>query len=155
MSNTYDGGGSKLLKMAALVGCSLFAAPYSVLAQDAPQGPSGHDPAAIYMQAGADKDQIVKIRQVAADFETKARASVKTLMTSVQEMQKLSLEPNLDEDKILATQDQINKVTSDMAIERMKLLINSRKLLTQDQRLELIELLKQRRAQAAPSGAPQ
>ncbi len=135
--------------------CALCCAPPAVNAQDAPTAQQ-HDPAAIYIAAGADKDTVTKIRQLAADFETKARTNYKTLMTSVGDMQKLSLEPNLDEDKILATQDSINRITADMANDRIKLLVSSRKLLKPEQRDKLVELLKQRRAQQGQApGLPQ
>ena len=147
--------GNIALAVSVFAGCSFFAAPYAVMAQDAPAGQ--HDPANIYIAAGADKDTIAKIRQLAVDFENKAKTNYKTLISSVNDMQKLSLEPNLDETKILATQDSINKITADMATDRIKLLVASRKLLKPEQREKLVELLKQRRMQQgqAPGQPPQ
>ena len=153
MSKSFSSGKTgflaDLLKTLAIA--ALVAAPVctqSAYAQDAagsPQQP--HDPAALYLQVGADNNTVQKVRQLAAEFEATIRPKYEGIMTQMREMQRLSLEPTLDEAKILTTQDAINRATADMANERIKLLINQRKLLTPEQRAKFVELLKQQRNQ--------
>ena len=86
----YMNGSSppKLPAVAALIVCLVAPQPPSGKAQDSSAPVSSHDPASIYIQAGADKAEIAKIRQLAAEFEAKARTNYTALMTSVKEMQK-------------------------------------------------------------------
>ena len=85
------------------------------------------------------------------DFESKAQTKYLSLMEAAKEMQRLSIDPNLDEEKMLATQDKINKISAEMSNDRIKQLIACRKVLTPDQRTKLVEILKKRREANASS----
>lgn len=139
----------KSLAIAALAATPLVTSQ-SAYAQEPGAAQAQRDPAALYLQVGADNNTVQKVRQLAADFETSIRSKYEAIMGQMREMQRLSLEPSLDEEKILATQDAINRGTADMANERIKLLINQRKLLSPDQRIKFVELLKQQRSQHGP-----
>jgi Spy/CpxP family protein refolding chaperone len=156
MSKSFSSGKSgfladtlKTLAIAALAIAPLMTTE-SAYAQEPGAAQPQHDPAALYLQVGADNNTVQKVRQLAADFEATIRPKYEGIMTQMREMQRLSLEPNLDEAKILATQEAINRATGDMATERIKLLINQRKLLSPEQRAKFVELLKQQRSQKGP-----
>ena len=103
-----------------------------------------HDPAAIYIQAGANKEQVEQIRALAKDYESKSSEQAGEVMDLLRDMHKFSLQPDLDEEKILVTQDKINKLQNEMATEKVKLLISIRKVLTPEQRKDLVKLMKKR-----------
>jgi Spy/CpxP family protein refolding chaperone len=113
-----------------------------------PTARTQHDPAAIYIQAGAKKEQVEEIRRLGQDYETKSAEQAKEVIELLGDMRKLSMQPDLDEEKILATQDKINKLQNEMATEKVKLLITIRKVLTPEQRNELVQLIKKRAATA-------
>jgi Spy/CpxP family protein refolding chaperone len=149
------GAQSCLIVAGVLAGYSIFMAPYSVRAQDA-NAPSAHDALEIYAATGADQASLDKIRAIGQDFEKKAQINYQSLMEAVRQMQAMSQSPSLDEEKILSTQDKINKLTGEMSTDRIKQLIAVRKTLTPDQRVKLVELLKKRReANAAGLGKQQ
>jgi Spy/CpxP family protein refolding chaperone len=142
-----------LIVAGVLAGYSIFMAPCAVQAQDAAPP---HDANGIYAQTGADQAELDKIRTIGLDFENKAKGNYQSLMDAVKDMQNLSLDPTLDETKLLATQDKINKLTTEMSTDRIKQLIACRKVLTPDQRVKLVEILKKRReANAAALGGQQ
>ena len=152
MSNTDNINGKNCLIAAIVLAGSIFLAPQAVRAQDAP----AHDANGIYAATGADKGELDKIKTIGTDFESRARANYNLLMLAAKDMQSLSLEPTLDEDKLLTTQEKINKITADMSTDRIKQLIACRKILKPDERAKLVELLKKRReANAANLGRPQ
>ena len=68
-------------------------------------------------------------------------------------MKKLTLEPTLDEQRILGTQDQINKAMCDMSMRKCQLQISLRQVLNDDQRKKLVEILRARRASSGQPGA--
>jgi Spy/CpxP family protein refolding chaperone len=109
-----------------------------------PANGAEHDPAAMYIQAGANPEQVETIRGLAKNYESKSSDQARDVIDLLRELHKCSLSPDLDEDKILATQEKINKLQNDMATEKMKLLIAIRKVLTPEQRKELVELMKKR-----------
>jgi Spy/CpxP family protein refolding chaperone len=152
MSKTDKRLGKRIFLVTAgiMAGFSNLTAPSVVHAQD---GPAPHDANSIYSQAGADKDELDKIKAIGSDFEARSRTNYQSFMDAAQEMQRLSLEPTLDEAKLLATQEKMNKLTSDMANDRIKQLVACRNVLTPDQRNKLVELLRKRReANAAGLG---
>ncbi len=150
--------------MASSVLCGSLLAPPVVLADEKPVSemqaavkeathgavpavPGEHqvrDPAAIYVQAGAGKEQENQIRTLAKDYETKSLDQSREVVDLLRSMHKLSLQPDLDEEKILATQEQINKLQANMALEKVKLLISIRKILTPEQRKNLVQLMRKR-----------
>jgi Spy/CpxP family protein refolding chaperone len=105
-----------------------------------------HDPAAIYIQAGAKKEQVEEIRRLGHEYETRSAEQAREVIELLGEMRKMSMQPDLDEEKILATQDKINKLQNEMATEKAKLLITIRKVLTPEQRKDLVILIKKRNA---------
>jgi Spy/CpxP family protein refolding chaperone len=105
-----------------------------------------HDPAAIYIQAGAKKEQVEEIRRLGHEYETRSAEQAKEVIDLLGEMRKLTMQPDLDEEKILATQDKVNKLQNEMATEKAKLLITIRKVLTPEQRKDLVVLIKKRNA---------
>jgi hypothetical protein len=112
---------SGLIAAGVIAGYSIFMAPCVVHAQEAA---APHDANGIYVQTGADQAELDKIK---------------------------SIDPNLDEEKMLATQDKINKISAEMSNDRIKQLIACRKVLTPDQRTKLVEILKKRREANASS----
>lgn len=100
------------------------------------------DPMAIYRQAGVSQEQESRIRQLAKDFEDQARVKAKRMMGLIQEMHQLSLETDPDEKAVLAKQDEINGVTGEMAMDRIKLLLTIRKQLTAEQKAKLVGMMK-------------
>jgi Spy/CpxP family protein refolding chaperone len=140
------GAQSCLIVTGVLAGCSIFMAPCSVQAQAQDAAPQpAHDGLAIYSQAGADQAELDKIKAIGMDFEKKAQGNYQSLMEAIRDMQTMSLDPTLDETKLLATQDKINKMTAEMSTDRIKQLIAVRKALTPEQRVKLVDLLKKRR----------
>jgi Spy/CpxP family protein refolding chaperone len=72
-------------------------------------------------------------------------------MDLIKEIRTLSLQPDLDEKKILAAQSKINELQGAMAIDRLKLNMKVRKLLTPEQRTKLVSIIKEQRS--TPSSA--
>jgi Spy/CpxP family protein refolding chaperone len=139
---------SGLIAAGVIAGYSIFMAPCVVHAQEAA---APHDANGIYVQTGADQAELDKIKSIGMDFESKAQTKYLSLMEAAKEMQRLSIDPNLDEEKMLATQDKINKISAEMSNDRIKQLIACRKVLTPDQRTKLVEILKKRREANASS----
>jgi Spy/CpxP family protein refolding chaperone len=100
------------------------------------------DPIALYVEAGADKEQQSKIRDLVKQYEEGANVKAKDAMALFKKMKSLSLEPDLNETEIMLTQDQINKVQAEMATDRNRLLMRIRKTLTPEQRIKLVSLMQ-------------
>lgn len=131
-------------RLAAIaLGMVLGMAP-NVVANAQP-GMQPQDPIAIYVDAGASTDQQAKIRALAKEFETTARIKVERANNLFKKMHQLSLEPMPDEKTVLATQEEINNLQADMATSRLKLMLQIRALLSDEQRQKLVALLKERR----------
>jgi len=129
--------------------------PSVVQAQGQPGGPPGpaRDPIAIYRAAGCSPEQEAQIRELAKSFEELARAKGQQVVGLWKDMRNLSLQPDPEPSAIMAKQDEINKVNSDMATEKMKLMLSIRKVLTPDQKQRLVQLM-QGPAQPGPSAGP-
>lgn len=146
-------------KVAAVLSLALgivLAAPQVVQSQGQPGGPGAPqpDPFAIYRAAGADENQLSQIRTAAQQFETGARARAQQMMTSMRDMRNLSLQPSPDEQSVLAKQDEINRVQSEQALERTKLMLKIRSILNPDQRQKLVQLMQQRPGGQLGQGMP-
>lgn len=100
------------------------------------------DPIATYKEAGADAAQQEKILALASAYERKQEEKAHQVISQIKHLKALSLSPNLDEKTILQTQQGINKLQGEMATEKMRLLINIRKILSPQQRLRLVEILQ-------------
>lgn len=102
------------------------------------------DPVAVYVEAGINKEQEGKIRQMAKDFEDMQGVRLKLMATLLKDMRALQLEADPDEKKVLSKQDDINKVHSEMATDRVKLMLKIRGLMTPEQRQRLVQLIQER-----------
>lgn len=107
-----------------------------------PQG--GHDPAAIYVQAGVDTAQVDKIRELFKNMEKANQTRQAEGLALFKEMHTLTSQAELDETKILATQEKINALQSAVSMEKTKTLISIRKILTPKQREELVAIIRKR-----------
>lgn len=102
------------------------------------------DPVAVYIEAGINKEQEGKIRQMAKDFEDMQGVRLKLMATLLKEMRALQLEADPDEKKVLTKQDDINKVHAEMSTDRVKLMLKIRGLMTPDQKQRLVQLIQER-----------
>ncbi len=105
------------------------------------------DPVLIYREAGASGEQEAKIRQLAQEYEKEARVKVERLHNLNRQIKDLSFEPEIDEKKILAVQDEINESQNFLSTERIKLMLKIRNLLTPEQKTKLLELMKEKESQ--------
>lgn len=101
-----------------------------------------HDPLAIYKKAGIDADQEKKIRQFAKDFEDGQRVRLKLIANLLREMRALQMTPDPDEKKVISTQDSINKAQDEMAMERIKLVLKIRGVMSFDQKQRLVQMMQ-------------
>jgi len=113
----------------------------------------GADPFSIYVQAGIDPSQHAQITELATQMEQVNIGRSHEIMDLIKDIRVLSLQPDLDEKKILAAQNKINELQGAMTIDRLKLNMKVRKLLTPEQRIKLVSLIKEQRA--TPSPTPQ
>ncbi len=106
------------------------------------------DPLDIYREAGISKDQELKIRHMAKEFEDVQRVRLKTLFGYLEDMQEFQLKPDPAEAEVMAKQTQINSLRSEISNGRIKLLLDIRALLSPEQKEKLVSLLKERKAKA-------
>ncbi len=102
------------------------------------------DPVAVYVEAGINKEQEGKIRQLAKDFEDMQGVRLKLMATLLKDMRSLQLEADPDEKKVLAKQEDINKVHAEMATDRVKLMLKIRGIMTPEQKQRLVQLIQER-----------
>lgn len=135
----------RILFTIAMLACSIVLTPNTVHAED-------NDPLAVYVQAGIDATQHAQITDMAAQTDESNVARSHEMIQLLNNLKMLSLQPNLDEKKILATQSKINDLQGAIALDRLKLNIKVRKLLTPEQRIKLVEVLRdQRKAARQPN----
>jgi Spy/CpxP family protein refolding chaperone len=103
--------------------------------------PRMKDPLAPYRMTGISTDQEEQIKKLAREFEDTQRVRAKALIALLKTIKMLSLQPDPPEEQLISTQAEVNKVTGEMAIERTKLLLKVRKVLTPDQRKKLVALM--------------
>lgn len=115
------------------------------------QHDENRDPTAIYSQAGATPDQVQKIREMAKEFEQSATVKFERAKNLTKKMQDLSMLPMPDEKTVLATQDEINTLQTDLNNSRIKLMMKIRSLLNDEQRSHLVDLMKQRTTTQQPT----
>jgi Spy/CpxP family protein refolding chaperone len=123
----------------------------SVYAADSENGTDKKDPVLLYREAGANPEQEAKIRQFAQEYDKEARVKVERLHKLSKQIKELSLEPEIDEKKILAVQDEINEAQNFLSTERIKLMLKIRSQLSPEQKTKLIELMKEKDAQPSAS----
>ncbi len=112
------------------------------------------DPVLIYRDAGANNEQEAKIRQLASDYEKLGRVKMERMHNLAKQLTQLSYDADLDEEKLLTVQQDINELQSDLNNERIKLMVKIRNLLTAEQKSKLLELMKERDLKAPPSPSP-
>lgn len=138
---------ARSLVAAAVV--SLDWAPPAVLAQASPEVSKGPDPMEMYIAAGADADQEKRIRHLTAEWQKGADEKFQKILALIGKLHMLSRSPELDEKTILDTQANISKLQSEMAMDKVHLLIDTRRVLTRNQRIKLVDLLQQQGKAAA------
>lgn len=101
-----------------------------------------HDPLAIYREAGIDREQEKKIRQLAKEFEDGQRVRLVLMANLLKDMRNLQMQPDPNEKTALAKQDEINKVQAEMGTERTKLVLKIRNVLDFEQKQRLVQNMK-------------
>lgn len=142
-------------KISSLLFAAVLAVPAvsAQLAADAPTSKaSSNDPISMYKEAGIDSSQEGEIRKLVKEFESAHRVRLKVVFRLIKEMRDLQLQPDPASEEVLAKQDEINKETSKIATERVKLMLKIRSILNLRQKEKLVELVKLRSGQSA---APQ
>ncbi len=128
------------------VGLLLFAflwfAPYTVAAEE--HLSTSGDPIAIYREAGIDEKQEKRILSAASQYEKSEGQMAHELIGHLKKLKALSLSPDLNESAIEQTQEEINKIQNNMAMEKIHLLFAIRKVLTKEQRVKLVGLMQNR-----------
>lgn len=110
------------------------------------------EPFAVYREAGASEEQQAQIQALAGEFEKMARVKAALLRNLAKQLQEASFEPELDEKKILALQEEMNQLQVTLNSERIKLMLKIRQLLNQEQKIKLVQIMKERTGQ--PTMAP-
>jgi hypothetical protein len=136
-----------LFILTTLYGCI---APSVVLAQAVPPD----DPIALYRQTGIDSGQEDRIRALADAYEKSEDEKAHKLIGFLNRLKSLSMVPDLDEKDVLETQASINKLQSEMALDKMHLLINIRRVLNRNQRIKLVSLIQNRNKTGVEGTAP-
>lgn len=125
----------------ALSLCAAFAlVSPAVLSQTAE-----NDPVAIYKQAaGINAEQESTIRKYAQEYDQENTVKLQSLSQMLQELRDMAYQKTLNESAMLAKQEEINKLQSDMALQRIKLVIKIRNLLSPEQNEKLVTALQSR-----------
>lgn len=116
---------------------------------DEPMADSGRDPIAIYKEAGIDTVQEERIRAMATEYERDSAEKAAQIIRHLREIRNMSLNPDLDAKTILNTQREVNKIQSEMALDKINLLIKIRSVLRPDQKRKLVSLLQKSRSKDA------
>jgi Spy/CpxP family protein refolding chaperone len=109
-----------------------------------------NDPLALYKRTGINQEQIDKINALTSEFQKLLTAKTQVLIGLMRDIRALSLQSDPDEKATLAKQGEINALNNEMADQRIKLMLNLRKVLSPEQRQKLVELMKQ--GQTVPAG---
>jgi len=127
----------------AMLFCSTVMIPPAVLSQNA-GGSDVNDPVAIYKEAGISADQEASIRKLAEEYDQANGQRLQSLAQLLQQLKDMAYQPVLNETAMLAKQEEINKLQSDMSIQRIKLVIKIRGILTAAQNEKLVAALQNR-----------
>ncbi|RTL35619.1 MAG: periplasmic heavy metal sensor [Candidatus Melainabacteria bacterium] len=130
--------------MCLLPGAVTFAIGVNALAPSMVQAQA--DPLDVYVKAGIDATQHAQITELASQLEQTNIGRSHEIMDLIKEIRTLSLQPDLDEKKILAAQNKINELQGAMAIDRLKLNMKVRKLLNPEQRTKLVSIIREQRS---------
>jgi Spy/CpxP family protein refolding chaperone len=120
--------------------CAFSLTPLAVLSQSA----DPNDPVAIYKQAGINAEQESSIRKLAQDYDKENSVRLQSLAQMLQELRDMAYQKTLNESGMISKQEEINKLQSEMALQRIKLVIKIRGLLTPAQNEKLVAALQSR-----------
>jgi Spy/CpxP family protein refolding chaperone len=137
--------GTRLFSSASLtvLMSAFLLAPCAVQAQPRlPGSAMQQDPTAVYAKAGANPDQIAKIRTLGKAYEDTAKVRFQRMINLQTQMRELLIKPSPDEKAVLAKQEEINKIVAEMSNERVKLMLHIRGTLTPEQKQKLVEMQK-------------
>ena len=137
----YKAIGSVVLLAAIAI---FVSTPQAVLAQNGSHAADANDPVAVYKEAGIDAQQESTIRKMAQDYDQESAVKIKALASLLQELKTLAYKPVLDGKALLAKQDQVNKLESEMGMDRIQLVIKTRSILTPGQNQKLATILQNR-----------
>ncbi len=121
--------------------CASSLIPPAVLSQGAGES---SDPVAIYKEAGISAEQESAIRKLAQNYDQENAVKLESLAQMLQDLRDMAYQKTLNESGMLAKQEEINKLQSDMAMQRIKLVIKIRGLLTPAQNEKLVTALQSR-----------
>lgn len=113
----------------------------------APKKPKKQDPLHIYKLAGIDNEQEEAIKKLVTAFESKAHQDAIELLKLIDEMREFSTIPDPKPKDVMAKQAQINKLHASMSNNRIKLMLDIRKVMRKEQKEELVKILKQHKMQ--------
>ncbi len=116
--------------------------PQMVLSQN--NTPDANDPVAIYKEAGISTEQENSIRKLADEYDQANGQRLQSLAQMLQQLKDMAYQAVLNESGMLAKQEEINKLQSEMALERIKLVIKIRGLLSPVQNEKLVAALQNR-----------
>src|SRR5580704_8246603 len=93
---------------------ALFATPLAF----AENADNAEDPVAVYKEAGINAQQESSIRQLAQEYDQESAVKLKALGELRHKLRELAYQPSLNSSALLAKQEQINKLQSEMALDR-------------------------------------
>ncbi len=141
-----------ILLTVIIYGCILTSP--AVQAQSTSPGTT-RDPLSLYINAGANPQQISKIKSIIQGFMNEQDQKAQALWELIHDMHDLSFQPAPSLSVVMAKQDQINKSSAEMANAKVKLMLQIRDVLTLPQKQRLVQIMRQAsaaQAAAAPSG---
>jgi Spy/CpxP family protein refolding chaperone len=106
------------------------------------QGGDLSDPVAIYKEAGINAEQESSIRKLAEEYDQESVVKIKALGGLLQELRTLAYQSVLDSNALLAKQEQINKLRSEMEMQKIQMVIKIRSILTASQNEKLANILQ-------------
>lgn len=136
----------------ALTAALLYAAPSAVHAQLLPDSPDKSDALSLYRQTGIDGTQEKEISDMARNYQSIMQMKQERAGHWLNHLKRASLQPDPDPVSVLNSQEEINKLLSEIATERVKLMLRIRSVLTPEQKQKLVDLLKERGTDSKPAG---
>ncbi len=127
----------------AIALCTAIVLPPAVLSETTAAS-DANDPVAIYKEVGISSEQESSIRKMAQDYDQENSVRLQSLGQMLQELKDMAYQTVLNETAMLAKQDDINKLQSEMARQRIKLVIKIRGVLTPAQNEKLVAALQSR-----------
>lgn len=132
----------------------ILLAPYMAQAKESNEPNTCNDPIAIYRQAGINKEQEGKIRELAKKFEEETSIRAQMMINYMRQIREMSLATDPDEKKVLTSQEEINKLQAQVSTDRIRLLLKIRSILTAEQKGKLVALMQQPVPEIKPTLSP-